>query len=369
MAGPAPRKFVAQALCPGGEVSFRASLHPTVYGEQAGSLRYRETGRVTIVMKFTASLTLVLATLPALAWEAKPLREIAIHPERRAQAQVVSLNESKLAAELSARIVSLPLEPGQRVARGALLARLDCGDYDLAVERAQAALRASEAKARLAVLQYERTRKLAAENFVSRDALDVRAAEQDASRAEVAVDGASLKTAQANRGKCRIYSPFPAIVVERLAQEGEMATAGTPLLRLLDTSRIEVRAEVQQADAAGLQRAGRAEFVGLSGRWPVRLKRLSPAVAKTTRLLEARLRFTAAAAAPGESGQIVWNSPQAHLPAQAVVRRDGRLGVFLLDGDTPRFHILNEAQEGRPALAEGLNADSRIVVQGLGGLR
>ncbi len=320
-------------------------------------------------MRLTASLVLLLTALPALAWEAKPLREIAVHPERRAQAQVVSLNESRLAAELSARIVSLPPEPGQRVARGALLARLDCGDFELAVERAEAALRASETKARLAALQYERSRKLAAENFLSRDALDVRAAERDASRAEVAVDAASLKTAQANRDKCRIVAPFPGIVVERLAQVGEMAAPGTPLLSLLDTSRIEVRAEVQQADAAGLQRAGRAEFVGLAGRWPVKLKRLSPAVVKSTRLVEARLGFTGAAAAPGGSGQIVWHSPEAHVPPQFVARRNGGLGVFLVEGDTPRFHVLADAQEGRPALAAGLRPDSRIVVQGLGELR
>jgi len=336
---------------------------------QAGSLRYMETGSATFVMKFAAGLAILLTAFPAAAWEAKPLREIAVHPERRAQAQVVSLNESRLAAEISARVVELPLEPGQRVARGALVAKLDCGDYDLAVERARAALRASEAKARLAALQYERARKLAAENFVSREALDVQAAEQEASRAEVAVNSASVKTADADRGKCQIVAPFPGIVIERLAQVGEMAAPGTPLLSLLDTSRIEVRAEVQQADAAGLHRAGHAEFVGLAGRWPVKLKRLSPAVAKTSRLVEARLRFTGAAAAPGGSGQIVWNSPERHVPPQFVARRNSGLGVFLVEGNTPRFHTLIEAQEGRPALAEGLNADSRIVVKDLGELR
>lgn len=319
-------------------------------------------------MRLAAGLLLLIA-LPALAWEAKPLREIAVYPERRAQAQVVSLNESRLAAEIAARVVELPLEPGQRVARGALLARLDCADYDLAAERAQAALRASEAKARLAALQYERAHKLAAENFLSRDALDVHAAEHEASRAEVAVNAASLKTAQANRGKCRIVAPFPGIAVDRLAQVGEMAAPGTPLMSLLDTSRIEVRAEVQQADAAGLRAVGKAEFDGLSGRWPLRLKRLSPAVGKTSRLIEARLRFSGGAAAPGGSGQIVWLSPEAHVPPQLVARRHGGLGVYLVEGDTPRFHALANAQEGRPALAEGLRADTRIVVKGLGELR
>lgn len=311
---------------------------------------------------------LALLALPAHAWEAKTLQEIALYPARSAQAQVVSLNESRLAAEIPGRITSLPLEPGQRVARGALVARLDCSDHDLTVERARAAVQASEARARLAALQFERARKLATENFLSRDALDTRAAEQDAARAEVAVNAASLKTAEATRRKCAIHAPFPAIVMERLAQEGELAAPGTPLVSLLDTSRIEVKAEVQEADAAGLQRVGKAEFVNPGGRWPLRLVRLSPAVGKTSRLLEARLRFTGPAAASGSNGQVVWSTPEPHVPASVVVRRNGGLGVFLASGKSTRFHPLPAAQEGRPARAEGLRGTDRIVISGQGAL-
>ena len=311
---------------------------------------------------------LLLFALPVMAWEALPLREVAVYPERSAQAQVVSLNESKVAAELSARIVSLAVEPGQRIARGALIAKLDCRDFDLASERASAAKAASEARARLAELQYERTRKLAAEGFVSHEALDGRAAEQDAARADVAVNAASLKTARAAQTKCVVRAPFPAIVQERLAQEGEMAQAGAPLVSLLDTSRIEVRAEVQADDAAGLQTAGRIEFVGNAGRYPLRLIRLSPAVQKGSRMVEARLRFIKTAAAPGSSARVLWASPELHVPANLLARRQGRLGVFVATDRNARFHALPDAQEGRPAKATGLRPDSRIVVRGLGEL-
>jgi multidrug resistance efflux pump len=120
---------------------------------------------------------LLLFALPAFAWEAKPLRQIAVYPERSAQAQVVSLNESRIAAELSARIVSLAVEPGQRITRGSLIVRLDCRDFELAVERAEAAISVSRARARLAELQHSRSVKLAGEGFLSKDALDSRFAE------------------------------------------------------------------------------------------------------------------------------------------------------------------------------------------------
>lgn len=306
--------------------------------------------------------------LPAFAWEAKPLREIAVFPERSAQAQVVSLNESKVAAELSARIVKLTVEPGQRIARGALIAQLDCRDYDLAVERAQAATKASEARARLADLQHARSLKLVTEGFISKDGMDIRSAELDTTRADVAVNQAALNTARAAQARCVVRAPFPAIVLERLAQEGEIALPGTPLISLLDSSRIEVRAEVQESDVAGLQAARQIAFVNAEARYPLRLIRLSPARLKASRLAEARLRFTAAAAAPGSSARVVWASPDMHVPAELLARRQGRLGVFVATEKTPRFHPLPNAQEGRPAKATGLQVDSRIVVRGQGAL-
>jgi len=318
-------------------------------------------------MNLTPLLLLAL-TLPAFAWEAKPLREIAVFPERSAQAQVVSLNESKVAAEISARIVNLAAEPGQQLARGALIAKLDCHDYDLASERADATKKASEARARLADLQHARALKLAAEGFISKDGLDIRIAELDASRADVAVNAAALKTARAAQAKCVVRAPFPAIVLERLAQEGEIALPGAPLVSLLDSSRIEVRAEVQEADVAGLKSTRQIAFLDADTRYPLRLVRLSPARLKASRLAEARLRFTGAAAAPGSSARMVWASPEMHVPAALLARRQGRLGVFVAGDKSVRFHPLPNAQEGRPAKAEGLLGDSRIVVRGSGQL-
>ncbi len=329
--------------------------------------KFAPTGTAQSAMKYWLPIFLLHA-LPAFAWEARPLREIAVYPERSAQAQVVSLNESKVAAELTARIVELAVEPGQRIARGALIAQLDCRDFALASERAEAAQAASQAQAKLAGLQHARTVKLAAEGFLSKEALDSRAAELDVARADVAVNAASLKTARATQAKCVVRTPFPAIVLERLAQEGEMATPGAPLASLLDTSRIEVKAEVQAADAAGIQSARSIALLTGAGRYPLRLARLSPALVKSSRLAEARLRFTASAAAPGASGRVVWPSPDMHVPAELLVRRQGHLGIFLALEKTARFHPLPEAQEGRPAKVEGLKPDSRVVVRGLGEL-
>jgi RND family efflux transporter MFP subunit len=321
-------------------------------------------------MSRTAPLFLACALLAALpsraapTWGARPLREVAIFPERSAQAQVVSLNTTRLAAEIAAPVQALPVEPGQTIRRGEVVARLDCRDYELAARRAAAQLEANAARERLAALQLERAQRLVAENFISRDLLDTRQAEHDAARAAVAVERAALETARRQVEKCVLRAPFPAIVAERLAQVGEMAAPGSPLVALIDTSRIEVRAEVQAADAGSLMRA-RQLRLRLDGEdYPLRLARLSPAIEPASRLRQARLRFGAKTAPVGASGRVIWRDASPHLPAELLVRRGGRLGVYTASDGRPRFHPLPAAEEGRPARADGLTPESRIVVRG-----
>jgi len=319
---------------------------------------------------------LALATLAlgchislASAWEAQPLAKVAIYPTRTAQAQVVSLNESQVAAEITAPILRLPPEPGQILAKGAVLAQLDCRDYDLAAESAQAALTAAQAQARLAAQQHRRGLELARENFISKDLLDSRVAELDAAQAQVAVQQTALKAARRQVEKCVVRAPFPALVVQRLAQEGEMASPGAPLVRVLDRSRIQVKAEVQAADGASLGQARQWTFVAAGVRHPLRLLRVSPALAGTTRLMEARLTFQGKAPAVGTSGQVSWTSVEPHLPPEVLVRRGSQLGVFIaLDNTAPRFMALPAAQEGRPAPAGALPPQARVVVKGAGAL-
>src|SRR3990172_8839012 len=95
----------------------------------------------------------------------KPLSKIAIYPEREASAQAVSLNESRIAAEISGRIEAIPVRVGERVAVGAVLARIECRDHELAHERANATLRAVRARLSLAQQQLVRARELGDRGF------------------------------------------------------------------------------------------------------------------------------------------------------------------------------------------------------------
>lgn len=308
------------------------------------------------------------AAAPIAQVAAVSAESILIYPGATAQAQVTSRNISEIAAQLSARIVSITVEPGQKIARGAVVARLDCRDYQIALSQAQAALKSAEARLKLASLQVKRTEELAARNFISGDALDSKRTELNIAQADRDLANSQVASAQSNVGKCVLTAPFAAIVEARPGNVGELASPGTPLVRLWDADGLEVAAQIQERDAASLKAAKTIELVTPEGRLPLNLKRISPAMSGASRTQEARLGFAAALPKPGASGQIEWQDNTPHLPADYLLTRKGALGLFVLEQNRARFIALPGVQEGRPAAinlaAIDLKPDTRIITEG-----
>jgi RND family efflux transporter MFP subunit len=293
----------------------------------------------------------------------RPLAEIAIYPQLEASAQAVALNESRIAAEITGRIEAIPVRVGERVARGAILARIECRDHELARDRANASLEAARARLLLAELQLARARELGGHGFFSKEAVAARDTEVQVLRAEREQALTQLGIAKRAVGKCDVRAPFPAIVRQRLGQVGELAAPGSPLVALSDAGGVEISAQVQLKDAESLRKARDLRFVGDGGSVALALLRISPAIDPQARLVEARLRFKGEPAAAGAAGSVVWRAARPHIPAELLVRRAGGLGVFVAEGGLARFHLLAEAQEGRPAPTD-LAPGTALVVAG-----
>jgi RND family efflux transporter MFP subunit len=294
---------------------------------------------------------------------ARPFADVALFPEREAPATAQSLNEARLAAEVSAAIAAIPVEVGQTVAAGAVLVRLEARDFELGLARAKAQLDAAQSRLQLAESQLARARDLRARNFISSEALHQRESEAEVQRAEVALNRAQLDTARRALAKATIRAPYRAIVRQRLANVGELASPGTPLVSLVDLSRIEVAAQVQVKDAESLAAARDIRLQALGRQWPLELTRISPAINRDARNVEARLAFGREAAPPGADGRILWRDHRPHVPAELLVRREGGLGVFVVNDAKAHFVPIAQAQEGRPAAAN-LPPATRIVTEG-----
>ena len=344
------------------------------------------------------ALLLAAALLPLIAQAQTPasLKDIAVFPERDAPASVLAANESKIAAEVAGQIVELTDAVGGVVPKGTVLARIDARDYELALARARAALDASRARLLQAETQLTRARDLHAKNFISADGLTQRETEAAVQRADVKLNEAQVASAERNLTKCVIRAPFAAVVRARLAQSGELAAPGTPLVSLVEAGRTELTAQVQPRDVASLRAAQAVTFISGSVETLTRVLRVSPVIGRESRTVEARLATGAIAAwpaktvaatravgaagvgrgadtapavaatsvasglQPGLEGRIVWREHRPHIPPAHLQRREGKLGVYLAEGG--RFVALDDAQEGRPALIPaGLPLGTRVL--------
>ena len=301
------------------------------------------------------------ATAPLV--DAAPYAELGFNPERDAPATVQGKNETRIAAEVSARIVAIAVDSGDSVKAGQLLVRLDAKDAELALARAEAGLAQSDARLAQAEAQAARARSLKEKNFISAEAVTLRETELAAARADVQSARANRDSARRAVEKCIVTAPFKGIVRGRSAQVGELAASGTPLLTLADTGDLQVVAQVQARDADGLAAAGKVEFISAGQALALKPLRISGAINREARTVEARYRFDGTAPAPGTEGRLVWRDPRPHLAADYILRRNGRYGVFVLEGDTARFRELPQAQEGRPASAD-FSPEVRIVTRG-----
>ena len=308
------------------------------------------------------------AAPPPPTFSLAPLADVAIHPERSAPAAVIGRDEARISAEVAATILALPAEVGQRVRQGAVIARLDPRDAELALERAAAALAQAEARQAQAQAQFERARTLREKNFYSAEALTLRETELAATAADRRAARAQRDTARRHLDKHTLTAPFDAIVRARPGQTGELATPGMPLLVLVSAEAVELSARLQPRDAETLAAAPGPVFATAGRHHQLRLLRISPALDRDTRSREARLAFVAEPPPVGSEGRLLWRETQAHVPAALLVRRDGRLGIFVATEGVARFHALDSAQEGRLAAID-LPGETRVVVQGHHALR
>lgn len=280
-----------------------------------------------------------------------------------APAQVIAPNESALSSDVSARVARIHADVGARVAAGQLLLQLDDTDYRLALNQARARVAASQAREALAEQRLQRARALLERQFVSVDDVGALESELEAARAEVAIARADRDVAARNVDKCAVTAPFDGVVVERFAQVGVLAPAGTALLQLVDTAPPEVEATLQGPDSGSLDRAANLRFDSQGRSYPVELLRLAPVLDRGARTRVARFRFTAEPPDAGSTGQVRWAEPDRQLPARLQVLRDGTPGVFIVQEGIAVFVEAPGASPGRP-FGIDLPPEASVVIEG-----
>ena len=178
--------------------------------------------------------------------------------------QISATNDMPIGVEGDGgRISAVLVEPGDKVKRGQVLARLNPLTAESQVEGAQASLEELKAAAAAAQADYARAEK-------ARDSFSVEEFERRRTAALTAVAKAKAAEAQLSEARTRwqrttVVAPSDGIVLLRAAEVGQIAMQGSPpLFRLARDGAIEMRGQVAEQDMPRLK-VGQSALVKLDG--------------------------------------------------------------------------------------------------------
>ena len=249
--------------------------------------------RIFILIVVAALIVAGVYLYPRFTKDSKPQNELVLSGN-------IEAHESLVSFKVQGRIIELPVEEGQSVEKGTLLARLDDADYKQRVRIDEAGVRVRQSNLALTLagtreqeikavqqnmldaqadmlqkkLDYDRAERLFTEDAVSaqdRDLADTalkrsqaafQAAQQKYNQAvegsrkeDIDIAQANLKEAHANLGMSRVnldytvlHAPTAGVVTVRQAELGEVVVPGTPVVTLADLDHLWLRAYVAETD-------------------------------------------------------------------------------------------------------------------------
>jgi len=249
--------------------------------------------RLPILILLAAAIAAGAYLYPRLTRKTEPENQLTLSGN-------IEAHESLVSFKVPGRIVDLPVEEGQRVEPGALLARLDDADYRQRVRMGEATVNVRESNLALMLagtrtqevnaseqtmlnaqadleekkLEDDRAKRLFGKDELSAQDRDLantalkraeatfRAAQQRYNEAvegtrkeDIAIARANLKQADADLGLSRVNldyttlrAPSAGVITVREAELGEVVIPGTPVVTLADLDHIWLRAYIAETD-------------------------------------------------------------------------------------------------------------------------
>jgi len=290
-----------------------------------------------------------------------------------AEGLVEAVKQATVSAQISGRIVELKFDVGDYVQKGMVIARIDESVVGQQLAGSRAQVEQARALLENARAQYERSKQLFAQKFISQAALDKATSEFKAAQAQAQASIAGAGQAAATRQFATIVAPFSGVVAARHIELGEMAQPGKPLLTGFDPKDLRVEVSVPEykiPEVRALQRAS-VEIPSLKKWIKVTQMTIQPAADVRTHVSRVRLdlpedvrdvypgMFARAYFAVGRARKLL-------VPASAILRRSEVTAVYVVaekDQVQMRQVRLGEpAGEGMIEVLAGLSVGERVAL-------
>ena len=274
----------------------------------------------------------------ALRAAAVELREVDVAIS--AEALVEAVHQSTVSSQIAGRIVDIRFDVGDRVQKGEVIVRIDERAASQAVAASEAQVREAEAGLVNARAQFERSKQLFAQKFISQAALDKTEADFKAAEARMKGTLAGAGQAATEKGFATIVAPYSGIVSARHVQLGEMATPGKPLMTGFDPASLRVVATVASQQVPAIQKATGARIeIPSANRWvEARSFTIVPSADPRTHTTQVRIDLPedVSGVYPGVFARahfVVGKAPRLMVPREAIVHRSELTAVYVI-GET-----------------------------------
>jgi RND family efflux transporter MFP subunit len=290
--------------------------------------------------------------------------EISAQVERSFSGVVAARVQSDLGFRVAGKVLERLVDAGQTVKRGQALMRIDGRDLSLAMRAREEAVAAAKTRARQATDDEARYRHLVSANFVSASAYDKVKAAAESARAELNAAEAQAGVARNETGYAVLLADADGVVVETLAEPGQVVAAGQVVVRVARAGLREAVIELPETLRPAVGSTGRATLYGSGLTGPAKLRQLSNAANRQTRTFEARyvLEGSLADAPLGSTVSIRISdrssAPALQVPIGAIFDPGKGPGVWLVEGETPRV-------TWRAVQIAGLSGEAASVVGNL----
>jgi len=248
--------------------------------------------------------------------------------------------QSNLGFRVPGKITSRLVDTGQYVRAGQPLMTIDRTDYVHAITARAETVTAAKAKAVQAAADEARYRGLVKTGAVSASTYDQIKAGSDAAQAELAAATAQEQVARDEGGYSQLVADADGIVVETLAEPGQVVMAGQTVVKLAHSGPREAAVNLPETLRPAIGSKAYATLYGSTMKIPVRLRQLSGAADAQTRTFEARYVLEGAAAnAPLGATVTVHLSSDAgtdmlQVPVASVIDQGKGPGIWLLNPST-----------------------------------
>lgn len=170
----------------------------------------------------------------------------------QASGSIESSRHTTVSSKILARLEDVRVRAGSDVKEGDVLVVLDARDLEARVREAREAAAAARSRLELATSELSRTASLRKAGIAPARDMDRAESAYRVAAAEVERAGQRQRDAEVGLSHAEIRSPVTGRVVDRLAEPGDTAAPGTPLLRIYDPGLLRLEAPVGESLAQHL---------------------------------------------------------------------------------------------------------------------